>query len=113
MKVPDVLIVFLILGGFLVQTSPGWSASDNSKRREKVVPAKSETLLAQTEAKKTTKAKKTTEADPILEERPVEVIHMLGDRVYVRGALEAGDSVVLEGLHRLVVGQTVSVVEAN
>lgn len=47
MKVSDVLIVFLILGGFLVQTSPGWSASDNSKRREMVVLATSEILLAQ------------------------------------------------------------------
>lgn len=52
MKVTHVFIVLILLGGFLVQTSPGWSAFDNSKRREKVILAKSETLLAQAVTKR-------------------------------------------------------------
>jgi RND family efflux transporter MFP subunit len=39
--------------------------------------------------------------------RPVEIIYQDGERAYVRGALEDGDSVVISGLHRVVAGQFV------
>lgn len=43
----------------------------------------------------------------VVEPRPVEVIHLSGDRVYVRGALTDGERVVRSGLHRVVAGQAV------
>jgi hypothetical protein len=46
-----------------------------------------------------------------LDRRQVEVLHVDGDRVFVRGAIADGDRVVTEGLHRLVPGQLVT--EAN
>jgi len=49
------------------------------------------------------------EATHVIEARPVEVLHEQADRVYVRGAIEGGERVVVEGLHRIVPGQTVRV----
>jgi RND family efflux transporter MFP subunit len=46
-------------------------------------------------------------ADHRLDRRPVEVLYQTGDRVYVRGALRAGETVVQDGVHRLVPGQLV------
>lgn len=43
----------------------------------------------------------------------VEIIHQEGDRVYVRGAVRDGDSVILDGLQRITPGQPVSPIEAN
>jgi hypothetical protein len=42
-----------------------------------------------------------------LEVRPLEVIYQEGDRVFVRGALAAGEHLVAAGLHRVVPGQRV------
>lgn len=42
-----------------------------------------------------------------LERRSVEVLHESGDRVFVRGAVRAGEPVVQAGVHRLVPGQHV------
>jgi hypothetical protein len=42
-----------------------------------------------------------------LDRRPVEALHQTGERVYVRGALRAGEIVVQDGVHRLVPGQLV------
>jgi RND family efflux transporter MFP subunit len=39
--------------------------------------------------------------------RPLELIHQDGDRVFVRGALAAGDRLVAAGVHRVVPGQLV------
>ena len=44
-----------------------------------------------------------------LERREVEVIHLEGDRAYVRGALREGQRIVSTGLQRLVPGQHVTV----
>ncbi|WP_405227464.1 efflux RND transporter periplasmic adaptor subunit [Lentisalinibacter sediminis] len=49
------------------------------------------------------------EATHVIEARPVEVLHEQADRVYVRGAIDGGERVVVEGLHRIVPGQTVRV----
>ncbi len=49
------------------------------------------------------------EATHVIEARPVEVLHEQAGRVYVRGAIDDGERVVVEGLHRIVPGQTVRV----
>lgn len=41
----------------------------------------------------------------------VEILHQNGDRVLVRGTLQAGDRIVANGTHRLVPGQTVTLRE--
>jgi RND family efflux transporter MFP subunit len=46
-----------------------------------------------------------------LESRPLEVLYLDGDRAYVRGPLSAGEAVVSAGLHRVVPGQLVRVLE--
>jgi RND family efflux transporter MFP subunit len=46
-------------------------------------------------------------ADHRLDRRPVEALYQTSERVYVRGALRAGDIVVQDGVHRLVPGQLV------
>lgn len=45
----------------------------------------------------------------VLERRTVEVLHSEADRAFVRGALQQGDLLVSDGLHRVVGGQTVLV----
>ncbi len=45
--------------------------------------------------------------------RPVEVIENDGDRSFVRGALQAGESVIVEGVHRVVPGQKVDALESE
>ncbi len=42
----------------------------------------------------------------------VEILHTTGDRVFVRGTLEAGDRLVASGLHRVAPGQRVTLEEA-
>ena len=42
-----------------------------------------------------------------LTRRDVEIVHAESERVFVRGTLAAGDTVVVEGLQRLVPGQRV------
>jgi single-stranded DNA-binding protein len=42
-----------------------------------------------------------------LDRRPIETLYQKGERVYVRGALRAGEIVVQDGSHRLVPGQLV------
>jgi RND family efflux transporter MFP subunit len=42
-----------------------------------------------------------------LSRRQVELLHLVGEEVYVNGTLEAGEQVVRAGLHRLVPGQRV------
>ena len=49
----------------------------------------------------------------LLERRSIEILHRHGDRVYVQGALRAGEQVVSAGLHRLVAGQMVRTIEAG
>ncbi len=44
----------------------------------------------------------------VLSRRQVELLHLVGEDVYVKGTLEAGERVVSAGLHRLVPGQRVS-----
>lgn len=39
--------------------------------------------------------------EAILEKRQVEVLHTEGDRVLVRGTLQAGDRIVVDGIHKL------------
>lgn len=51
----------------------------------------------------------TGEATHVIEARTVEVLHEREDQVYVRGAIDAGERVVVEGLHRVVPGLTVRV----
>ncbi len=53
--------------------------------------------------------KSSQEATHVIEARPVEVLHEQADRVYVRGAIDGGERVVVEGLHRIVPGQRVRV----
>lgn len=53
-----------------------------------------------------------TGADPIgqtrrVERRTVDVIHQAGDEVFVRGALSAGEQIIVSGLQRIVPGQIV------
>jgi RND family efflux transporter MFP subunit len=47
----------------------------------------------------------------VLKQADVEVLYTLGDRAYIRGALEAGDRYVAEGLHRVSPGMRVRVAE--
>jgi len=49
------------------------------------------------------------EATHVVEARPVEVLHEQADRVYVRGAIDGGERVIVAGLHRIVPGQTVRI----
>jgi len=42
-----------------------------------------------------------------VEQRDVEVLHTEGDRVFVRGTLQSGDSVIISGTQRIVPGQLV------
>jgi hypothetical protein len=44
----------------------------------------------------------------VLSRRQVELLHLVGEDVYVKGTLEAGERVVSAGLHRLVPGQRVT-----
>ena len=44
----------------------------------------------------------------VLSRRQVELLHLVGENVYVRGTLEPGERVVSAGLHRLVPGQRVT-----
>lgn len=46
-----------------------------------------------------------------LEKRPIEILYKEADRVYVRGALQDGDLIVADGLHRVVAGQGVRISE--
>jgi len=46
-----------------------------------------------------------------VERRQLEVLHEEGDHVYVRGALDEGDQVVVNGIHRLTPGLTVQVID--
>jgi RND family efflux transporter MFP subunit len=39
--------------------------------------------------------------------RPVEMVHSDGDRAFVRGAVEAGDKIIVDGLQRVVPGMAV------
>ena len=55
----------------------------------------------------------TTDGLAELERRELEVLHQEADRVFVRGALTAGERVVVEGLQRLVPGQRVEVLSAK
>ena len=48
-----------------------------------------------------------------LSRRQVELLHLLGEEVYVRGTLTEGEQVVTGGLHRLVPGQRVITSESN
>lgn len=50
----------------------------------------------------------TTPAFPV-EPQIIEVLHTEGDRVFVRGTLQPGDRVILNGTHRLTRGQLVTV----
>jgi hypothetical protein len=45
--------------------------------------------------------------------RPLEVLYQDGDRVFVRGPLAAGETLVATGLHRVVPGQLVRVLGAG
>ena len=48
-----------------------------------------------------------------LERREVELLHQEANRVFVRGRLEEGERIVLEGLHRLVPEQVVRILDAQ
>jgi hypothetical protein len=48
-----------------------------------------------------------TDGQQRLERRDVELLHTTGDRVLVRGTVQAGDAVVASGAHRIVSGQLV------
>lgn len=48
-----------------------------------------------------------------VERRDVETLHVETDRVLVRGTLASGEQVVSEGVHRIVVGQRVRVVDPS
>ncbi|MCA9015924.1 MAG: efflux RND transporter periplasmic adaptor subunit, partial [Planctomycetaceae bacterium] len=41
------------------------------------------------------------EGETVLEKRQIEVLHTEGDRVLVRGTLQAGDKIVTDGIHKL------------
>ena len=43
----------------------------------------------------------------IVQQKSVEILHQTGDRVLVRGTLQAGDRIVANGTHRLLSGQQV------
>ena len=49
--------------------------------------------------------------DFVVRKRPVESLHTDGDRVLVRGAIQAGDRIVADGVHRVVPGQIVRIDE--
>lgn len=49
----------------------------------------------------------------LVAKRPVEVVENDGDRSFVRGALQSGERVIVEGAHRVVVGQEVQAVPAD
>lgn len=42
-----------------------------------------------------------------VEKRDIEILHQQGEMVLVRGELQPGDSVIVQGIHRVVVGQRV------
>lgn len=44
-----------------------------------------------------------------IEQQRIEILHTEGDRVFVRGTLQAGDRIILNGIHRLTPGQLVTV----
>ena len=46
--------------------------------------------------------------DYTLDRRLIEVLHQEGDRVFVRGDLDSGERVVIEGLQRVLPGQRVT-----
>ena len=48
-------------------------------------------------------------ADMLVEQRDVEVLYALGKLSLVSGTLSSGDAVVIDGVHRVVAGQEVSV----
>ncbi len=48
-----------------------------------------------------------------LERRPLEWVHQEGERVFVRGPLQAGETVVASGMHRVGVGQRVTLTDAR
>lgn len=52
-------------------------------------------------------------ADGFAAARPVEVIENDGDRSFVRGALQAGELIIVEGVHRVVPGQAVIAKQAS
>ena len=54
-------------------------------------------------------AMRATGATHALERRPVELLYEEANRVFVRGALQDGDIIVADGLHRVVAGQGVRV----
>ena len=47
------------------------------------------------------------DGEPVVEKRLVDVLHPEADRAFVRGALQSGDEMVLNGLHRLTAGMRV------
>lgn len=49
------------------------------------------------------------DATHVIEARTVEVLHEEAERAYVRGAINADDRIVVDGLHRVVPGQAVRV----
>lgn len=52
------------------------------------------------------------EETPMLNRREVEILHVDGERAFVRGTLEPGLTLVADGVHRLVAGQRVIPAEA-
>lgn len=56
-----------------------------------------------------TAGEQTGAATHVIEARAVEVLYEREDRVFVRGAVDAGEQVVVAGLHRIVPGQAVRV----
>ncbi|MEM7611450.1 MAG: efflux RND transporter periplasmic adaptor subunit [Pseudomonadota bacterium] len=56
-----------------------------------------------------TQVMRDTGATHQLKRRPVELLHEEADRVFVRGALQAGDQIVANGVQRVVPGQGVRV----
>ena len=51
--------------------------------------------------------------DQVLDTAAVEILHIEADRAYVRGTFEAGARIVTAGAHRVVAGQTVTVLDAE
>ncbi|QDV51311.1 efflux RND transporter periplasmic adaptor subunit [Gimesia fumaroli] len=51
----------------------------------------------------------TQEEETVLEKRQIEVLHTEGDRVLVRGTLQTGDQIVVDGIHKLANRQPVVV----
>lgn len=48
-----------------------------------------------------------------VKQHSVEILHQQGDRALVRGTLQSGDSIVANGIHRLVPGQRVRLLERD